>query len=162
MNTEMFPNMPLSARLFVYTSNNCLTPTQLEGFSSSLQAFIESWKAHGAMLDASFKLIANRVLFIVVDEKAQAATGCSLDSMNRHLQDSGYDWFSRTLVLYNTGEGGLDAVWEASNMHEFHSALKRGDLSMDTFVINSTVLSLGEAREKLVQKVSESWHKNML
>ena len=82
--------------------------------------------------------------------------------MNRYLQDSGYDWFSRTLVLYNTGEGGLDAVWEVSNMHEFHSALKRGDLSMDTFVINSTVLSLGEAREKLVQKVSESWHNNML
>ena len=162
MKSELFPNMQLSSRLFVYTSNDELSSREVSSFQTKLNAFIDSWKAHGAKLDASFMLIANRVLIIVVDEKFQTATGCSIDSMNRYLQDSGYDWFSRTLVLYNTGVGGLDEVWEASNMHEFHSALKRGDLSMDILVINSTVLSLGEAREKLVQKVSESWHKNML
>ena len=162
MSSELFPNISLSARLFVYTSNEQLSSTEATSFQTKLNAFIESWKAHGTKLDASSMLIANRVLLIVVDEKTQTATGCSIDSMNRYLQNSGHDWFARTWVLYNTTEGSLDGDWEVMDMHEFHSALKRGDIAMDAYVINSTVLSLGEAREKLVQKVSQSWHKQML
>ena len=100
------------------------------------------------------------MLLIVVDEKAQSATGCSLDSMNRYLQNSGYDWFARTRVVYNTEDGSL--YGDTMDINDFHLAIKNGVLSMGTYVINSTVLSLEEAREKLVQKVSESWHMQML
>lgn len=162
MSSELFPNISLSARLFVYTSNEQLSSTEATSFQTKLNAFIESWKAHGTKLDASSMLIANRVLLIVVDEKAQTATGCSIDSMNRYLQNSGHDWFARTWVLFNTAEGNLDGSWEVMDMCEFHSAIKSGVLSMDTYVINSTVLSLEEAREKLVQKVSDSWHMKVL
>ena len=162
MSSELFPNISLSARLFVYTSNEQLSSTEATSFQTKLNAFIESWKAHGTKLDASSMLIANRVLLIVVDEKAQTATGCSIDSMNRYLQNSGHNWFARTWVIFNTEEGNLDGYWQMMDMQEFHSALNNGDLAMDTYVINSTVSSLEEAREKLVQKVSESWHMQML
>ena len=111
MKSELFPNMPLSSRLFVYTSNDELSSREVSSFQTKLNAFIDSWKAHGAKLDASFMLIANRVLIIVVDEKVQTATGCSIDAMNRYLQDSGYDWFSRTLEF---GPCDHDAGFEAS------------------------------------------------
>ena len=162
MTSELFPNISLSARLFVYTSNNFLTPTQLEEFSSSLQAFIESWKAHGAMLDASFKLIANRVLLIVVDEKAQTATGCSIDSLNRHLQSSGIDWFSRNWVLHTSSIPTLNGSWDVSDLYAFHEKCRNGTISLDEYIINTNVLTVQEMREKLVQKVSESWHNQML
>ena len=162
MSSELFPNISLSARLFVYTSNEQLSSTEATSFQTKLNAFIESWKAHGTKLDASSMLIANRVLLIVVDEKAQTATGCSIDSMNRYLQNSGQDWFARTLVVFNTEGGNIDEDWKVMNVNDFHAAVKSGVLSMDTYIINSTVLSLEEAREKLVQRVSESWHMQML
>ena len=162
MLSELFPNISLSARLFVYTSNKKLFIEEASSFQTKLNEFIASWKAHGIKLDASSMLIANRVLLIVVDEKVQSATGCSLDSMNRYLQNSGYDWFARTRVVYNTEDGSLYGDWEVMDINDFHSAIKNGVLSMGTYVINSTVLNLEEAREKLVQKVSESWHMQML
>ena len=162
MSSDLFPNISLSARLFVYTSNEQLSSTEASSFQTKLNSYIDSWKAHGTKLDASSMLIANRVLLIVVDEKTQTATGCSIDSMNRYLQNSDHNWFDRTWVIFNTEEGNLDGDWQAMNMQEFHLALNNGDLAMDTYVINSTVLSLEEAREKLVQKVSESWHIQML
>ena len=162
MTSELFPNISLSARLFVYTSNNFLTPTQLEDFSISLQAFLESWKAHGAMLDAAFNLIANRVLLIVVDEKAQIATGCSIDSLNRHLQSSGIDWFSRNWVLHTSSTPTLNGSWDVSDLIDFHEKCRNGTISLDEYIINTNVLTVPEMREKLVQKVSESWHNQML
>tara|TARA_B100001564_G_scaffold318920_1_gene295845 strand:+ start:29 stop:517 length:489 start_codon:yes stop_codon:yes gene_type:complete len=162
MSLDLFPNISLSARMFFYTSNEQLSTRESSYFKMNLNNFIDSWKAHGNKLDASSMLIANRVLLIVVDQKDQTATGCSIDSMNRHLQNSGHDWFARNWVLYNTGNGSLDGIWEVKDLHDFHSSLNRGSLTMDTFIINPTVLSLGEAREKLVQKVSESWHMKML
>ena len=162
MSPELFPNSSLSARLFFYTSNNQLSSKQASSFIIKLNSFIESWKAHGTKLDASSILIANRVLIIAVDETPQSATGCSIDSMNRYLQNSGYDWFARTWVLYNTINGSLQGSWEVMRINEFHEALKSGVLSLDTYVLNSTVLTLDEARKQLVQRVSESWHYEML
>ena len=72
MKSELFPNMQLSSRLFVYTSKDKLSSSEVSSFQTKLNAFIDSWKAHGAKLDASFMLIANRVLIIVVDEAAKA------------------------------------------------------------------------------------------
>ena len=101
MSLELFPNISLSARLFVYTSNQTLSDEDALAFSNSIEKFILAWKAHGTQLDASSLLIANRVLLIAVDEQTQTTTGCSIDSLNRFLQSSIIDWFSRNWVLYN-------------------------------------------------------------
>ena len=125
MSTELFPNISLSARLFVYTANNSLNNDDATKFKSSLENFISAWKAHGTNLDASFMLIANRVLLIVVDEKAQTATGCSIDSLNRWLQGSGHDWFTRNWILYNSISPSLDEDWIVSDLHDFHEKCKK-------------------------------------
>ena len=162
MSSELFPNISLSARLFVYTANKDLNNEDADTFISDLEEFISEWKAHGSNLDASHKLIANRVLIIAVDEKAQTATGCSIDSLNRWLQASGHDWFARNWVLYNTNSSSLNENWIVADLFDFHDKCKTGQISLDNFVLNTTVLSVEEGRQNLVQKVSESWHVKML
>ena len=162
MNTEMFPNMPLSARLFVYTSDKTLDFSEYSDFSQNMQEFIDNWKAHGTMLDASFMIIANRVLIIVVDEKEQIATGCSIDSLNRHLQSSEFYWFSRHWVLHTSNQPSVFGDWTVSDLHDFHEKCRSGLLSRDEYILNTTVLTVEEMRKELVQKVSESWHNKML
>lgn len=161
MTTNLFPNTPLSARVFVFTSNTTLSNARSAVFKEGLASFVSNWKAHGSLLDASFMLIANRVLLIVVDEKDQTATGCSIDSLNRHLQSSGFDWFARNWVLHNSNAPTLDAAWNVCDLSEFHSKCRSGEISMNEFVLNTTVLSMDDLRNNLVQTVSESWHKRM-
>ena len=162
MTSELFPNISLSARLFIYTSDKTLNPSESSEFSGNLQMFINEWMAHGTMLDASFMLIANRVLLIVVDEKGQTASGCSIDSLNRYLQSSAYDWFGRNWVLHNSITSSLDCDWEVSDLGDFHHKCRSGQISSDEFVLNTTVLTIEDLRKNLVQRVSESWHQKIL
>lgn len=162
MSLELFPNISLSARLFVYTSNQTLSDEDALTFSNSIEKFISAWKAHGTQLDASSLLIANRVLFIAVDEQSQTATGCSIDSFNRFLQSSNIDWFSRNWVLYNQDSKSLESNWIVSDLNDFHEGCKSGLIPLDSYVLNTTILTMEEARKDLVQTVSESWHMRML
>ena len=162
MTSKLFPNMQLSARLFVFNSESELTESMSEDFSNSLAPFLAAWKAHGAALDAGFRLIANRVLFIVVDEEAQTATGCSIDSLTHFLKQSGVNWFDRTKILHAPSITSLDGPWSVSDLGEFHSALKSGEIPLDHLVLNTTVLRLEDFRKNGLQTVSESWHSRML
>ena len=162
MSLELFPNISLSARLFVYTSNQTLDDEDALAFSNSIEKFISAWKAHGTQLDASSLLIANRVLLIAVDEQSQTATGCSIDSLNRFLQSSNIDWFSRNWVLYNQDSKSLESNWNVSDLSDFHEGCKSGQIPLDSYVLNTTILTIEEARKDLVQTVSESWHMRML
>lgn len=162
MSLELFPNISLSARLFVYTSNQTLSDADVLAFSNSIEKFITEWKAHGTKLDASSLLIANRVLLIAVDEQTQTTTGCSIDSLNRFLQSSIIDWFSRNWVLYNKESKSLGSNWIVSELSDFHEGCRAGQIPLDSYVLNTTVLTLEEGRKDLVQTVSESWHMRML
>lgn len=159
---ELFPNIALSARLFVYTADETLSPNELSSFSNDLSNFISAWKAHGTHLNSSFMFIANRVLLIVVDEEDQTATGCSIDSLNRFLQNTKHDWFTRNWVLHNSNSNDLNSQWMDTDLQEFHSKCKSGEISLEEYVLNTTVLTLADARQNLIQKVSESWHSQML
>tara|TARA_Y100000589_G_scaffold323665_1_gene358545 strand:- start:895 stop:1353 length:459 start_codon:yes stop_codon:yes gene_type:complete len=152
----------MSARLFVYISNQTLSNEVASDFLKSTEKFISTWKAHGTKLDASLILIANRVLFIAVDEQSQTATGCSIDSLNRFLQLSNIDWFTRNWVLYNKDSKSLESNWIIAELNEFHKGLKSGQIPFDLYILNTTVLNVEEARKNLVQPLSESWHMRML
>ena len=162
MTLELFPNISLSARLFIYTANQTLNSTESSEFSKSLMLFLDNWKAHGSSLEASFMLIANRVLLIVVDEKDQTATGCSIDSLNRHLQSSDFDWFSRNWVLHTSEAPSIKGDWDVSDLQGFQEKCRNGDISKNEYVLNTAVLSVQELHENLIQKVSDSWHYRML
>ena len=159
---ELFPNIALSARLFVYTAYETLSPNELSSFSNDLSNFISAWKAHGTHLNSSFMFIANRVLLIVVDEEDQTATGCSIDSLNRFLQNTKYDWFTRNFVLHNSNSNDLNSQWKVTDLQDFHSKCKSGEISLEEYVLNTSVLTLADARQNMVQTVSESWHMQML
>jgi len=163
MTSSLFPNMPDSTRLFVYTSNVELSETVASEFTAQLESFLSTWEAHGADLTASSHITANRVLLIALDEASQNATGCSIDSLNRFLRSGELDWFSRNWVLYRAySPNQTDAGWTTIDLNQFWESCRNGTIDLHSEVLNTTVLSLGEARKNLLQKVSESWHIKML
>ena len=72
------------------------------------------------------------------------------------------DWFSRNWVLYNQDSKSLESNWNVSDLSDFHEGCKSGQIPLDSYVLNTTILTLEEGRKDLVQTVSESWHMKML
>lgn len=157
MKFEQLQTLHGSSRLFVYTSTAELSKDYAADFSLRLDHFIPTWEAHGVKLNASYVLIANRMLIIAVDERSQTATGCSIDKLTHLLKSESVDWFDRMHIHYK--ENG---TWQTLHMMDLASKVKSGEISEDIEILNSTVLTLQDLDENLVQTLKKSWLNNLL
>ena len=168
MHFQLFPSMPESSRLFVFTADSSITEPDSTTLLSNISKFLSSWEAHGSSLAASVTLISNRVLIISVDESSASASGCSIDSLTNFIKSegcsSGIDFFNRNWVLYRnplSDSSNFIDGWTTDALHDFWARRKAGLINDDTQVLNTTISTLKEARSNLVQSFSNSWHASM-
>lgn len=167
MNFSVFPNMPASSKLLVFTSDITLDATSSKSFMSRLEKFLSTWSSHGSKLDTDFFLIANRVVFIAVDERSSSASGCSVDSLTNFIKSegvaSGVDWFNRHQVLYRSTENNdFTSDWLVITLDHFISLINDGSLTESVQTLNTTVSFVREARESIIQPFSNSWYSRLL
>jgi hypothetical protein len=138
-----------------------------QSFLSRLEKFLSTWSSHGSQLNADSILIANRVLFIAVDESRSSASGCSVDSLTNFIKSegiaSGVDWFNRHQVLYrNTNHNDFTSDWLVQKLEDFISLIKKGSLAESVQILNTTVSVVKDARESVIQPFSHSWYSRLL
>ena len=159
--------MPESSKLLVFTSDVTLDVMSSQSLMSRLDTFLSTWSSHGSQLNADSVLIANRVLFIAVDESGSIASGCSVDSLTNFIKSegiaSGVDWFNRHQVLYrSTNQNDFTSDWMVHKLEDFISLIKNGSLAESVQTLNTTVSVVKEARESLIQPFSHSWYSRLL
>ena len=159
--------MPESSKLLVFTSDVTLDAVSSNSFMSRLEKFLSTWSSHGSQLNADYVLIANRVLFIAVDESRSIASGCSVDSLTNFIKSegvaSGVDWFNRHQVLYRSiNQNDFTSDWLVHKLEDFISLIKNGSLSESVQTLNTTVSVVKEARESMIQPFSHSWYSRLL
>jgi hypothetical protein len=167
MNFPVFPNMPASSKLLVFTSDVTLDPMSSQSLMSRLNKFLSTWSSHGSQLNADSVLIANRVLFIAVDESSSSASGCSVDSLTNFIKSegiaSGVDWFNRHQVLYRSAnQKDFTSDWLVHKLEDFISLIKNGNLAENVQTLNTTVSVVKEARESMIQPFLQSWYSRLL
>ena len=74
-------------KVWIYILSKDLSIADRTKFISSCKAFTDSWTAHDQKLNASFELYKNRMLIMRVDESAYNASGCSIDKLQRFIQN---------------------------------------------------------------------------
>lgn len=157
----ILPELPDSSRVWVYTANRELMPSEQSRVLNEMAVFTKEWKAHGAALSAGAAIIHNRYLILAADESAALASGCSIDASVRMLKaigsEIGVDFFARTLVTYREADQASLTV----PMHEFWALRKALRITDQTEVFNATAKSLGELRSMGWQPFAESWHAEM-
>ena len=167
MNFPVFPNMPESSKLLVFTSDITLDERSSKRFMSRLDKFLSTWSSHGSQLDTDSVLIANRVVFIAVDESSSSASGCSVDSLTNFIKSegvaSGVDWFNRHQILYrSTKNSDLTSDWIVNTLDNFISLINDGSVTKSVQTLNTTVSVVREARESIIQPFSHSWYSRLL
>src|SRR3954468_531153 len=86
MSLVAFTELPESARIWVFGSDQPLTGAVADSLLAEVDAYLDQWKAHGFPLRAAREWKENRFLVIGIDPTVEQASGCSIDGLFRALQ----------------------------------------------------------------------------
>lgn len=125
----------------------------------SIQAFLAEWKAHGAPVRGGAELFFGRFLVVAADPSAAEVSGCSIDSLFRTVsgmvRDLGVALLDDGAVHYREGS---NETFRSVTRAEFKGLVESGRIKADTTVLDNTVTTLGEFRDKWQTSFANSWH----
>lgn len=152
-----FNTLPEHSRVWIYQSNRRFTPEELEIITAKTNEFLENWAAHGTGLQAGFELKYERFIVLAVNQDAQAATGCSIDSSVRFIQELEQELEVELLDKMNVAFKQGDFV-NFKSLVDFKAMAKNGAIGKKTIVFNNLVTNIAEYKEAWEIPAQESWH----
>ena len=156
-----FKTLPETARVWIYQCNRSFSDAEMLEIRSDLDTFLTSWTAHGNDLNAGYEIKYKRFIVIALDQTSQGATGCSIDSSVRFIQEleKKYDvmLLDKMNVSYKQGE-----FIAYKSLLDFKTMAKQKAISKKTIVFNNLVANKGEYLEHWEVPASESWHARFL
>jgi len=152
-----FEDLPGHSKIWIYQANRKLSDNEVIEITEATKEFVENWAAHGTSLSASFIIKYNRFIILAVNQDAQAATGCSIDSSVQFIQslEAKYeiDLLDKMNVTYKTGE-----FIAFKTLIEFKQLAKSKSVSENTIVFNNLVNTVEEWQDFWEVPANESWH----
>ena len=156
-----FDNLPDNSRIWIYPSNRPFSKTELETLTADLSKFLSQWTAHNQNLQAGFELPYNRFIVIGVNQQAVQASGCSIDSSIRFIQDLESKYGVTLLDKMNvTFKQGDFLVYKP--LDEFVKMAKAKSVSKETIVFNNLIDTIKDYRQFWEVPARESWHNRFI
>ncbi len=151
----------IMTRVWVYQSSRPFDENEISLLKERIKAFTEEWSSHSQSLKAGGNILLGRFLQLKVDEDHTTASGCSIDSSVRFLQDLGFefgtDFFDRLNFAY------LDnGVVKTAHKDDFAALYQEGVITDETIVFNNLVKTEDEFKANWQIPLKNSWHKNFL
>lgn len=134
----------MTEKIWIYVLSKELTTSELAQFLQNCKGFTGSWTAHDQPLSASFELYKNRLLIVKVDETAYNASGCSIDKLQRFIQQQEKEFdiqlLNRLLVALDVNDSVM--VAHSSEINELLSVktISENSLVYDTAITSSQEL----------------------
>lgn len=151
-----FELMPDHAKTWVYQCNRALSKKEEDWVLEKVHSFLKGWAAHGKDLQAAADLRYNRFLLLAVDESANMATGCSIDSsvgfIKQMQNELNVDFFDRTNIAFSTS-----GVIESESLKVFKEKVKSGQIPESATIFNNTITTKGELLNNWMQPLTKSW-----
>src|SRR5690242_11116665 len=151
-----FTSLPDSARVWVFASDRELSGAAADTLLAAVDQFLSQWKAHGMPLNCAREWREDRFLAIGVDVEAENASGCSIDGLFRTLQQLERTIGSRLVgggrVFYRVG-----SAIRAVTRDEFIEEIKRGDVSGETPVFDTSLTGAKAWRTRFEQPAGAAW-----
>jgi len=152
-----FDEMPKEARIWIYQSNRKFSEQEEEEISTILTNFVGEWVAHSTPLKASFEIKYNRFIILAVDTAYHPASGCSIDSSVKVIQEIeqkyGIDLLDKMNVTYRTGD-----FIAHKPLIDFKKMAKSKAVNKQTIVFNNLVNTIEEYENYWEVPAEESWH----
>ncbi len=154
-------SMPPQARAWVYQSNRILSDAEVNTIKNSGEAFIAQWSAHGASLKASFEVLHNLFVVIMVDEQQAMASGCSIDKAVHFVkeleQQLNLNFFDRMQVAYREGN-----TIKTCSLSAFEKLASQNLVNENTIVFNNMVTTKSSFDTEWEVPLKNSWQSRVL
>lgn len=153
-----FNELSRGARVWVYQSDRPLSEAEVSLIEGAAPAFLDGWATHGKPLKASFQLLHNQFLVLAVDEAAQMASGCSIDSsvsfvkaLEKELQ---LNFMDRSKVAF-----ALEDQVYLEALPKIKNSIEQGKITAETKTFNTLVSSKQELEENWLLPAKDTWLK---
>lgn len=152
-----FDTLNNKSRVWVYQSNRTISKNEITEIELEIKKFLISWTAHGSDLEASFIIKYDRFIIVSLNESFAKASGCSIDSLVRFIQDLEKQYSINLLdkmnVSYRHGE-----FIAYKPLIEFKKMIKNRSISKKTIVFNNLINNKSEFLNNWEVPIEESWH----
>ncbi len=150
------------SRLWVYTANRALTPSETSIVQATLDQFCQQWTAHDQALKAVAEVFQQRFVLLMVDETQAGASGCSIDKSVHFLErlgaELGVDFFERMQFGWVDANGQIQVCHRA----EFSKFVQENVITVDTPVLNTLVSTRKDMERAWYLPFGESWHRKLV
>ncbi len=147
-----------SARVWIFQSERELSDKDVFVATEQVRSFLDQWTAHNRELDAHGAVFYNRFIVIVLDEEQSSqASGCSIDSLTRYIQNVG-DQLDANVLDRQHFYFLLDGKVVGLKMTELPDHLKSNTLKEDSLVFNNLIKTKKELFESWLVPIKDSWH----
>jgi hypothetical protein len=151
-----FDQLPDSSRVWVYVSARKFTAAEQALIHSSLTSFCEQWGTHGKVMPTSYTILDEQLIVLGVDESQLGASGCSIDSSVRALQN-----LEQQLGVNLVDQGKLTLRDQAGQLKVLpalgiKSRVSSGEIHPDLEVIQPHIQTKGNLSD-LWLPLSKSW-----
>ena len=136
----------MTEKIWIYVLSKELGDDEQKQFLKNCSDFTGSWTAHDQPLAAGFELYKNRLLIMKVDESAYNASGCSIDKLQRFIQQQekefGIELLNRFLVALEVNNNLM--VLHSSKIKEL---LINNTINEDVLVFDTTITSSADMKD---------------
>lgn len=157
-----FAKMPDDARVWVFGASAPIDDVDGPRLVAAVDSFLLQWKAHGHPLTCARDWRDDRFLVVGVDQRTEGASGCSIDGLFKTLQQLesaiGANLVGGGRVYFRDALGMVHSV----TRQEFESMGKRGEVTGETPVFDTTLTTAGAYRRAFEQPARDGWHKTLL
>jgi len=146
-----------NSRVWLYQANRELNDQELELAREQLYDFLDQWTAHSSKLYCYGNIFHRRFLGIFVDETATGASGCSIDSSVRFIEQMGrqlnVDFFDRMNVYYLDEQENVHGVALNQLVQEYQEA----KVNDETIFFNNLVKTKKEFLTSWTVPLKDTW-----
>lgn len=152
---KFFNDMRPESRVWIYQAERAFD-AEVDLVSKILTDFVAQWQAHRQQLFASYEIVYNQFIIFAVDEEMASASGCSIDSSVRVIQEIekklNISLLNRMLLAYRK-----DKDIKVISRADFAKNYNTGDFTPDLIVFNNTIQYVKDL-DKWEVPALESWH----
>ena len=155
----LFPDLPSSARFWVYAADARLTPDDQAALQAALDPFLANWQSHGRSVRGRATILDDWFLAVAADLPEGDISGCGIDASVHAVEAAadaiGRSWLSALLVLFRDESGQI----HSASRPDFRRLVREGTVTADTLVFDLTPGTLGDMRARGIERTAgSSWH----
>jgi len=156
-----FSELKEDSRIWIYPSNRPFTQDEIPLLQKLTTDFLSKWTAHNKELEAGYELTYNRFIVIGLNQEAVSASGCSIDTSVRFIQQLelqfNLELLDKMNVTFRQGD-----YFVHKTLKDFREMAKAKAISKNTIVFNNLVDTKQGYREFWEIPASESWHNRFI